>query len=253
MLAHDQVMNVFKALSDPNRLQVFELLLLSDRTNSELMDETGLRQNLLSHHLNILNEAGLIQMCQSIGDARRHYYSADLCTVSRFGQWWGLRTPPTDTPLPALNQPRSVLFLCLRNLSRSLIAEAIARHLAPGALIVTSAGLEECDTPLPPIMLQVLAENGIPTNGLTLKRLDELEQTDYDYLITVCDIVHETLIPDTLSYQTYVHWSLRDPFDSDTDPTEQLRLTRELYHDIHQRIALLIQMLAAAEMSEIVG
>jgi protein-tyrosine-phosphatase len=253
MLSHDQVMNIFKALSDPNRLQVFELLLLSDRTNSELMDETGLRQNLLSHHLNILNEAGLIQMSQSIGDARRHYYNADLCTVSQFRKWWGLRTPPTDTPLPALTLPRRVLFLCLRNLSRSLIAEALARHLAPDALIVTSAGLENNDSSVPPVTLQVLAEHGISADDLTFKRYDELEQTEYDYLITVCDIVHENLIPDTLSYQTYVHWSLRDPVEGVTDPQEQLRLARELYHDIYRRIALLVQMLAAAEMSENVG
>lgn len=253
MLSHNQVMSIFKALSDPNRLQVFELLLLSDRTNSELMDETGLRQNLLSHHLNILNEAGLIGMSQSIGDARRHYYNADLCTVSQFGHWWGLRTPPTNTPFPALAQPRSVLFLCFRNLSRSLIAEALTRHFAPDALIVTSAGLEIDDSSVPPVTLQVLAENGVPVNGLTLKRFDELEQTEYDYLITVCDIVHETMIPATLSYQTYVHWSLRDPVEEVSDAHEQLRLARELYHDIYRRIALLVQMLAATEMSEAVG
>ena len=100
MLSDDQVINVFKALADPNRLQVFELLLRSDRTNSELMEETGLRQNLLSHHLHILTEAGLIQMYQSVGDARRHYYSVDLPMIDTFGKWWKLYTKQSRKPEP---------------------------------------------------------------------------------------------------------------------------------------------------------
>jgi arsenate reductase len=247
MLSDDQVTHIFKALADSNRLQVFELLLHSDRTNSELMEETKLRQNLLSHHLNILTEAGLIQMNQSVGDARRHYYSINLNTVSAFSAWWRLRTPPTTSPLPELKKPRRILFLCLRNLSRSLIAEALARHLAPHSLIVTSAGKEACDEPMPPVTLQVLDENGIPTDDLSLKRYDQLEPVIYDYLITVCDIVHENTIPATLSYKQYVHWSLRDPGEDTSDPDEQLQRARELYDDIYQRITLMVKMLAAQE------
>ncbi|MBN1565560.1 MAG: metalloregulator ArsR/SmtB family transcription factor [Anaerolineae bacterium] len=248
MLSDDQVINVFKALADQNRLHVFELLLCSDRTNSELMEETGLRQNLLSHHLNILNEAGLIQMNQSVGDARRHYYSANLNMVNAFGGWWKQLMPPKDAQLPALKQPRRVLFLCLRNLSRSLIAETLARHFAANALIVMSAGLEACDDPLPPLMLQVLGENHVPAGGLTIKTVDQLDAAQhYDYLVTVCDIVHENSIPKTLSYTEYVHWSLRDPIEDTNHPDEQLQLMRELYDDVYQRLALMVKRLAAEE------
>lgn len=247
MLSDDQAINIFKALADPNRLHVFELLLHSDRTNSELMEETGLRQNLLSHHLNILTEAGLIQMHQSVGDARRHYYSIDLNAVSAFGEWWKQRTPPKASPLPILKQPRRVLFLCLRNLSRSLIAEALARHVAPQSLIVASAGIEMDDEALPPIALQVLQENGISTDALTIKNFKHLEATTYDYLITVCDIVHENSIPATLSYKEHIHWSLRDPVDNTPNPGEQLQNARNLYDDIYQRLALLLKRLAAQE------
>ena len=245
MLSDDQIINVFKALADPNRLQVFELLLHSDRTNSELMEETGLRQNLLSHHLNILNEAGLIQMNQSVGDARRHYYSANLAMIHTFGAWWKLYTPPKAAPFPALKQPRRVLFLCLRNLSRSLIAEALVRHLAPDALIAESAGLKPFHESFPSIAFQVLHENGVPTDDLTLKLVDDLKNTEYDYLITVCDIVHENSIPKALTYKHYVHWSLRDPIeDDDDDSAKQLQAMRDLYDDIHQRIGLLVKLLA---------
>jgi protein-tyrosine-phosphatase/DNA-binding HxlR family transcriptional regulator len=247
MLTDDQVINIFKALADQNRLHVFNLLLRSDRTNSELMELTGLRQNLLSHHLNILNEAGLIQMNQSVGDARRHYYSADLNTVTAFGDWWKLLTPPKVAPLPALKRPRRVLFLCLHNLSRSLIAEALVRHFAAEALIVDSAGIEPCDDPVPPLALQVLRENDVPADGLYLKTYDQLAPANYDYLITVCDIVHENSVPNTLSYEAYTHWSLRDPAEDTDDPKEQLELTRALYDDIYQRIALMVKRLVAEE------
>lgn len=247
-LSESQIIDLLKALADPNRLHLFELLLCSDRTNSELMEETGLRQNLLSHHLNILCMSGLVRAQQSIGDARRHYYSVDLRITRAFGAWWECQTPPDHLSLPALQQPCRVLFLCLRNASRSMIAEAVARHMAPHTLIVFSAGLEEPGPPLPDVTLQVLAEHSIPAENLAAKRYDELVETTFDYLITVCDIVHESLIPSELSYKEYIHWSLHDPVEGIDDPAEQLRMARELYDEIVLRLSHFLQCLVHEEV-----
>ena len=130
MLSESQVIDIFKALADPNRLTLFRLLLASDLTNSELMDKTGLRQNLLSHHLNILVESGLVRVQRSIGDARRHYFSVNLEQAGQFAAWWerhGSCALDRRPVLPALSHSRRVLFLCRRNSARSLMAEALAR------------------------------------------------------------------------------------------------------------------------------
>ncbi len=102
-MTNDHLIEIFKALADPNRLMLLELLLISDRTNSELMNATGLSQNLLSHHLNVLTEARLIYPQQSIGDARRRYFCPNLETVQECSGWWRNHSPISSScPLPVL-------------------------------------------------------------------------------------------------------------------------------------------------------
>ncbi len=249
-LSDQQVIDVFKALSDPNRLQIFLLLLDSDRTNSELMDETGLRQNLLSHHLNIMTECGLIQTHRSIGDARRHYYSPRLEMTTACRQWWNDHSPREGVPLPALKQPRRVLFLCLRNGIRSYLAEALARHLAPDALIPESAGIEPVDSSDVGglgLARRVMSENGVPAFEFEPKMYTAVVYQPFDYVVTVCDIVHEKEFPPNFANTTLVHWSLADPLEDTPDVSQQLAATREVYAYLRLRLAYFVQRLAQAE------
>lgn len=50
----------FDALSDPARLAILEALGRGTRCVCELGPELGLAQNLLSYHLRVLREAGLV-------------------------------------------------------------------------------------------------------------------------------------------------------------------------------------------------
>jgi len=254
MLSETQVIDIFKALADPNRLALFRLLLASDLTNSELMEKTGLRQNLLSHHLNILAESGLVRVQRSIGDARRHYFSVDLARAGWFAAWWerlGSCAPERDQTLPALGHHRRVLFLCRHNSARSLMAEALARHLASDAVVPFSAGVEEPEEALPEVVGRVLAEHGILTAGLVGKTLDELAGQPFDQVITVCDIVHEGegAAAPLLHGVRQVHWSLSDPLEA-TIPAEQDRLARELLADLRLRLTCLVRRFAAEEAPE---
>jgi protein-tyrosine-phosphatase/DNA-binding HxlR family transcriptional regulator len=250
MLSEVEVVEIFKALADPNRLRLFELLLCSDQTNSELMDATGLRQNLLSHHLAMLHECGLIQEHQSYGgDARRHYYSVNLATARQIRVWWEDHSPLDQEALPVLKRPRRVLFLCLENATRSLMAEVMARYHTSGALIPVSAGVHEPLSPLPEALWQVLAEHNLPTDSLVQKTYAALEDTAFDYVIVVCDIVHEGLVPPTFEGATYMHWSLSDPtLEAPDDPVRQLEVARRLYSELDLRLALFVQCVAQEEV-----
>ncbi len=51
----------FQVLSDPNRLQIVELLLAKERAVNDLVAHMAIRQSGVSRHLRILDEAGFVQ------------------------------------------------------------------------------------------------------------------------------------------------------------------------------------------------
>jgi len=83
-----KVLQVLRALADPNRLRIFELLMQGDSCNCELNEKLGMPPNLLSHHLRILREAGLIRSRRDVVDSRWIYYSVDREAVARWRQWF---------------------------------------------------------------------------------------------------------------------------------------------------------------------
>jgi len=84
----EQVAALCKALSDPNRLHILDALMQGDSCNCELNEKLGLSPNLLSHHLRVLREAGLINNRRDVVDARWIYYSVDREVVSRWQRWF---------------------------------------------------------------------------------------------------------------------------------------------------------------------
>ncbi len=249
-LSEKQILEIFKALSDPNRLQILNLLLQSDRTNSELMAITGLRQNLLSHHLNMLTACGLVQIHRSIGDARRHYYGPRLDTMRACHDWWAFHSPRENAPLPALRRRRRVLFLCRRNGIRSMLAEGLARHMASGALEAFSAGIEEGEKPQLALGQQLLEEHAIAPFDFYVKNYKVLLGTPFDYVITVCDIVHESDVLDVFEGAELIHWSLPDPIEEGETAEEQRAIACEVFSALKMRIAHFVQRLAAKEAAE---
>jgi len=85
----DQATALLKAVADPNRLRILDLLMQGDSCNCELNDRLGLPANLLSHHLRILRKAGLINSRRDALDGRWIYYTADRDAVTRWHDWFG--------------------------------------------------------------------------------------------------------------------------------------------------------------------
>ncbi|MBE2221426.1 MAG: winged helix-turn-helix transcriptional regulator [Anaerolineae bacterium] len=83
-----EITAVLKALSDPNRLRIFSELMTGDSCNNELMETLGLRSNLLSHHLRVLSEAGLVTSRRDRIDGRWIYYTVDHDTAAHWHQWF---------------------------------------------------------------------------------------------------------------------------------------------------------------------
>jgi ArsR family transcriptional regulator, arsenate/arsenite/antimonite-responsive transcriptional repressor len=83
-----EVAAVLKALSDPNRLRIFAELMNGDTCNGELVTQLELASNLLSHHLKVLSEAGLITARRDRVDGRWVYYSVDPATTAGWQSWF---------------------------------------------------------------------------------------------------------------------------------------------------------------------
>jgi ArsR family transcriptional regulator, arsenate/arsenite/antimonite-responsive transcriptional repressor len=64
----------FKALCNPTRAQIIEFLLGGERCVCEMTGPLDVSQPLVSHHLALLRDAGLLSMR---GEGARTYYSID--------------------------------------------------------------------------------------------------------------------------------------------------------------------------------
>ena len=68
---------VLRALSHHWRLKILDLLMEGVQCNCEISQRLGLSLNLISHHMRILLQAGLVQSERDAKDARWIYYSMD--------------------------------------------------------------------------------------------------------------------------------------------------------------------------------
>ncbi len=81
--ATNDLSNMLKVMSDPTRLAIFDLLMQGVQCNCELGDKLDLPMNLISHHLKVLKEAGLVDAERDPIDARWIYYSINQPALNR--------------------------------------------------------------------------------------------------------------------------------------------------------------------------
>jgi len=79
-----------KVLAEPNRLLIFHFLMEGVQCNCELGDGLQMAPNLISHHLRVLREAGLVDVERDAVDARWMYYSINRKVLEELNQAWGI-------------------------------------------------------------------------------------------------------------------------------------------------------------------
>jgi DNA-binding transcriptional ArsR family regulator len=78
------MMTIFDALVDPTRRQILDLLRERPHLVGELVDKVGISQPLMSKHLRVLREAGLVQVKQ---DAQRRWYELRPEPLAELDAW----------------------------------------------------------------------------------------------------------------------------------------------------------------------
>lgn len=208
-----------RALSDPVRVAIVDELTLSDRTPGELRSRLEIESNLLAHHLDALEAAGVVTRSVSHGDRRRRYVHLSA------------------EPLPGLVDPTvietsGVVFICTHNSARSQLAAALwgalsrvparsagtrpASRVHPGAV----ASAERCGLDLS------MAE----PRGLAAEELNGR------LVVTVCDMAHEELSGlESSTQRSLLHWSIPDPAEAAT--AESFDAALELLRERTARLA----------------
>jgi ArsR family transcriptional regulator len=80
---------ILKALGEPNRLRIVNLLMEGVQCNCELGTALEMAPNLISHHLRVLRELGLVRVERDVVDARWVYYSLDTNMLNQLCQAFG--------------------------------------------------------------------------------------------------------------------------------------------------------------------
>lgn len=75
---------VFKALNDPTRRAILDMLKRGDRTAGEIADAFAISKPSISHHLDLLKQAGLIEALRQ-GQFIR--YSLNTTVLDETLQW----------------------------------------------------------------------------------------------------------------------------------------------------------------------
>jgi protein-tyrosine-phosphatase/DNA-binding transcriptional ArsR family regulator len=208
-----EIVQFCKALADATRLAILNRLALTDLRGGEIVDWLGLPHNAVSYHLKHLRALDLLRDRRSSGDGRDIYYSLNLARVEQLYGAIGatLQVPCMSAPeprAPVTGEPLRVLFLCTHNSARSQLAEALLRQRAGTRMVVTSAG--SAPTAVHSRTVALLEAHGIDSSVHHAKSLADFLETDFDYVITVCDRTREHC-PAFPGEPRRMHWSIPDP------------------------------------------
>ena len=127
-----------------------------------------------------------------------------------------------------------ILILCTGNSCRSQMAEGFFRHLAGDHALICSAGIESHG--LNPNAVATMKEIGIDISGQYSKTADELETTEFDYIITVCDHAYEHC-PYFPGNARRIHKDFPDPAKATGDEAA----VKDAFRDTRDRIHSFVQ------------
>lgn len=235
------------------RWELLTTLAESDYRVRELVARVGQPQNLVSYHLRLLREGGLVTATRSSFDGRDSYYHLDLdrcaaaLAATRAALHPALRGDAPPPVVPDGQQPArriAVLFVCTGNSARSPIAEALLRHHSGDGVTVRSAGIRP-KPHLHPSAVRVLGDRfGIDITGQRPRHLDTLAGRRFDQVITLCDKARERC-PELPHHPRRAHWSIPDPTTASDSHRANFIAFERTAADIDTRIRHLLPVLTS--------
>lgn len=246
----DLHLEFIRLLAHEVRWALLAALAESDRRVQELVAQLQRPQNLLSYHLRLLREGGIVQERRSSADGRDVYYSLDLAHLRHLYQESGQALHPAltcaqpDMPQKKATEgerPLRILFLCTHNSARSQLAEAILRAQGGSRVEVFSAGNEP--SAVHPLAIRAAQALNLDISSQRAKHMDEFAGQQFDAVITVCDKVRE-VCPVFPGDPQQIHWSFTDPTAVEGSEEEKFQAFLHTAQGLATRIAYLRLSLA---------
>jgi protein-tyrosine-phosphatase/DNA-binding HxlR family transcriptional regulator len=206
--SQDDRAQMFAALGDRLRLDIVDELALSDRTPGELIQKFEITSALLAHHLDVLENAQIVERIESSADRRKRF----------------VRLAERNLPLLVSSKyPGNIQFICRHNSARSQLAAAIWKKFVGTA--ASSSGTEPAKT-VHPLTIQIAKRHNLDL-GQAIPRKYRPTSAHGRLEITVCDQSHDDLsMPLSRS-----HWSLPDPTNIGT-----IAAFEQTYQELFKRI-----------------
>jgi ArsR family transcriptional regulator len=83
---------LFKALNDPTRREILEMLKDKDMTAGDIADKFDISKPSISHHLDLLRQAGLVV---SVKEGQFIYYAINTTVMDEMLKWiMQFKSPP---------------------------------------------------------------------------------------------------------------------------------------------------------------
>lgn len=139
---------------------------------------------------------------------------------------------------------RNVLFVCTANSARSVLGEALLRHLGNGRFQTFSAGSTPRGT-VNPDALECLARHGLPTDGFRSKSWEEFSGFDtptMDLIVTVCDSAAGETCPVWPGHPLVVHWGIPDPASVEGEDASRAKAFDMAYQRMERRIGAMLKL-----------
>lgn len=256
----DKAVATLAVLADPQRLHILDLIINGIHCSSGIVERLGLAPNLVSHHLKVLREAGLVDIERDPADRRWIYYVPDIRQLTEVQfllshllhpariQARADECGPSQGALPydppahltmekehPMNNKAKIIFLCTGNSARSQMAEAFMKKYAGDLFEVHSAGIEPKG--VNPYTVRVMDEAGIDISGYQSKGVRQyLGHVNFGYVVTVCDHAEENCPTVFLTQGKHLHWSFEDPAAFQGTEEETLAKFSQIRDQIETRI-----------------
>lgn len=249
------------ALGHSGRLAVFRLLARRAPGGvrpGEMIGALGVKPSTLSVYLSALERAGLIV---SRRDGKSILYSIDLDEVGSLVDYLvadccrgrpELCVPLAERSLQrpgkratgVCGRPHDVLFICVGNSARSIIAETILSDIGAGRFRACSAGTRPCSEPNPKA-LDTLRRLGHDVSGLRAKNVVEFkgpEAPSFDFVFTLCDAAANEECPPWPGRPMINHWGMRDPGEVTGTDAEKTLAFEETYRVLRKRLSAFVSL-----------
>jgi protein-tyrosine-phosphatase len=134
----------------------------------------------------------------------------------------------------AAARPRSVLFICERNATRSRLAESIAHTLFGATVRIASAGVHPGEAD--PFTAAVLVEAGYPAPDETARGVERAEDLAFDLVVTLSPVAHHRALELARAGTAVEYWPTFDPTVVEGNREQRLLAYRGVRDALRARI-----------------